>query len=204
MGFIDEISKMLGGHIQTMDKHLQFHGAALHQRLHSIEHAISDLGRPDFGDKYFRIVVKKKIEAGEIGTAIELYTVPINEIFLIQSIAADGVQEKSPAYILNSNGILIESIIKEGLGFEGIGGNQVLLPGETLELVPRAAGSINCVITVVRKVLPSSPMNFDKGIGTERVSPRTLHDPRRDEILSRTSTYVEQPAEIAPTEGHTG
>lgn len=202
MGIWDGLSEILGPHIAKMDEHLAFHTAAIHGKLGAIERAVSDLGRGDIGNKWQRIVINRKFAENE---EFEVATVPINEIFLIQAISSDGVQEKSPPYVILANGILLESIVKEGLGFEGIGGNQVGLPGERLSVIARAAGSINCVITFIRMPYPTTGVSFDRGKGTERTSARNTHEISRDAIAERIpQTYAEPAPQTIGSEGRTG
>lgn len=202
MGIWDGLSEVLGPHVERFNQNMGFHTAAIHNKLHAIENAVFDLGRGDIGNKWQRIVVNRKFLSGE---DFEVGTVPINEIWLIQAVSADGVQEKSPAFVILANGILLESIIKEGLGFEGIGGNQVGLPGERISVTARAEGNINCVITFIRRQYPVSPVNYDTGKGTKRAAMRNTHEVSRDEIAHRLpDTYAEPPPQTIASEGRTG
>ncbi len=202
MSLFENLSEALKPHTDKLSNDAAFHMAALHAKLGSIERAVFDLQRGDIGNKWQRFQIKRKFAEGE---NFEVGTCPINEIWLIQAIAADGVQEKSPAFVILSNGVLIESVIKEGLGFEGVGGNQAVFSGEILSITARAEGSINCVITVIRRPLPVPPIMTDYGKGTERFSPKAIHNPERDEIQAKLDTVYEsrEPA-IAATEGREG
>lgn len=196
------LKEALDPHVKTATEHTAFHMAALHTKLGAIENAVHDLGRGDIGDKWFRVVIKKTFAAAE---TVELFQCPLNEMFLIQCISSDGVQEKTPAFVLEANGVLIESIIKEGLGFEGIGGNQVLLPGEVLAVTSRAAGSINCVITGIRRVTPVIPTSADIGKDVRRSAMRNTHEVSRDAIAERIpQTYQEPSPQTLASEGRTG
>ena len=201
MGFFDGLTEALAPHSEKLRQDMLFHGTAIHGKLHAIERAIFDLGRGDIGNKWQRFSVQRKFAEAE---DFEVGTCPVNEMWLIQAISSDGVQEKSPAYVVLANGILLESVVKEGLGFEGVGGNQVVMPGERLSITARASGNLNCVITVIRRQYPTTPTMTDMGRDADRYSPRSTHDPARDEITSRTGQFVEQPSELAPTEGRTG
>jgi hypothetical protein len=201
MSIIDQLSAALTPHREAMQEHLAFQGVALHNRLHAIEQAVNDLGRGDIGNKWQRIVTNKTLTSGE---DVELGICPINEIWLIQAIASDGVQEKSPPFVVLANKVLIASIIKEGIGFEGIGGNQILLPGERLSVVARETGAVNFTITFIRRPYPGVKIPTDMGRSAERFSPRSTHDTGRDEIASRTDRYSEQAPELAATEGRRG
>lgn len=202
MTLMQSLRDALTPHVNTLVDHGAFHAAAIHNKLSAIEKAVSDLGRGDIGNKWQRIVIKKAFAGAE---TVELIQCPLNEIMLIQSISSDGVQEKSPAFILEANGILIESIIKEGLGFEGIGGNQVLLPGEVLSVTSRAAGNVNCVITVIRQPIPMNPVSADVGHDVRRASMRNTHETSRDAIAERMpQTYQEPTPQTISSEGRTG
>jgi hypothetical protein len=202
MSIWNGLSEAMDPHIKSTQAAATLHMAALQTRLHSIERAVSDLGRGDIGNKWQRFSVRRKFLAGE---QFEVGTCPINEIWLLQALSSDGVQEKSPAYVIEANNVLIESIIKEGLGFEGIGGDQVILPGEIMTMTARAEGNINCTITIIRRAYPVSHIAFDKGKDTDMYSPRNTHEDERDVIMSRTGLWREPGiAEIAPTEGRAG
>jgi hypothetical protein len=196
VGLFDSFSEALAPHASKLNDTLAFHSAAIHNKLHAIEVAVSDLGRGDIGNKWQRFSIQKKLESG---VEFEIGVCPVNEMWLIQSISSDGVQEKSPPFVILANGILIESIIKEGLGFEGIGGNQVVMPGEKLSIIARETGNVNCVITIIRREYPVQKKLTDMGKDTDRYSPKAMHDPARDEIESRTGQYTEQQAELAGT-----
>jgi hypothetical protein len=198
MGIWEGLSEAILPHREKMKQDAAFHMAALHNKLHAIESAVHDLGRGDIGDKWQRFQIKKKFASGEDE---EIGTCPMNEIWLIQAISSDGVQEKSPAFIIEANELLIESVIKEGLGFEGISGNQVVMPGEELSITARAEGNINCVITLIRREYPVAKKLRDMGKGTEFYSPKAIHDVQRDEIMSRLDQYGAREHALAPTEG---
>lgn len=198
MGIWDGLSEAILPHREKVRQDAALHVTALHNRLYAIENAVHDIGRGDIGDKWQRFQVKRKFAAGEDE---EVGTCPMNEIWLIQAISADGVQEKSPAFVIEANEVLIESVIKEGLGFEGISGNQVVMPGEELTITARAEGNINCVITLIRREYPVIKKLRDMGRSTERYSPKAIHDVNRDEILSRLDQYGPREHAISPTEG---
>lgn len=200
MGIWEGLSEALKPHTDKLGQDAAFHTAAIHNKLHAIELAVRDAGRGDIGDKWQRFQIKKRFASGEDE---EIATCPMNEIWLIQAISSDGVQEKSPAYVIEANEVLIESVIKEGLGFEGISGNQVVMPGEELTITARAEGNINCVITVIRREYPVIKKARDMGRGTELFSPRQTHNVERDEILSRLDQYGSREGAIAATEGRT-
>lgn len=180
---------------------LQIHAINIANRIRDLESAVSDLGRGDINDHWQRIQVKKTFAGAEI---IELGVCPRNEIWLIQAIAADGVQEKSPAFTLEAENVLIMSVPKEGLGNEGIGGDQAILTGERLFMNVRAAGSINCTITFIRQQKPEKAVIKDMGRGTEQYSPNNTHEVSRDLIESRSGLWTEPAPETAATEGRTG
>lgn len=197
MGIFKDLSDALKPHSDKLNATIALERAALDGRLQRIEAAMSDLGRGDIGNKWQRFVVngKLKAELKEIGTC------PINEMWLIQAIAADGVQEKSPPCVLLASGVLIESIIKEGLGFEGVGGNQVLLPGEVLSILPREEGSYNISILIIRRPLPVIPTATQYGRDADVFGTKGTHDENRDMIAARLGPYPEQPAIVEASEG---
>jgi hypothetical protein len=99
---------------------------------------------------------------------------------------------------------MLESVIKEGLGFEGIGGNQVVLPGEQLTITARESGNVNCTITIIRQLIPTNRVMADYGKGTEVHSPKQIHDIARDEIAQRIpDLYGPREGVNVPTEGLT-
>lgn len=197
-GLFASLREAIRPHAENLNGEIALQGARLHSRLARIEGAVSDLARGDIGDNWQRFVVRGKKKAEEI----ELGICPLNEIWLIQSIASDGVQEKSPACVLLVNGILLESVIKEGLGFEGISGNAVVLPGESLTFLAREEGNFNLVVTLIRRQIPVVTLQ-DKTRdipSSDRHPPRSIHEPERDAILGRVQ-YTESPPEVAATEG---
>lgn len=199
MSLFDGLREALDPHTKNLQTTLHVHFQATNTRLERIEKAVLDAGRGDIGDHWQRFQIRKKFAAAE---TVEIGACPMNEIWLIQSISSDGVQEKSPAFTIEANNILIESIIKEGLGFEGIGGNQVIMPGETLFVTSRAEGNVNCTITVIRRLLPVVPIVADMGKDTEQYSPKNTHEISRDAIgQTLASVYQEGPPQLAPTEG---
>lgn len=201
MGLFDGLAEIIDPHVREARAQIALHAQSLDMRLQGIEKQVSNLGRGNFGDKWQRFVIKRKFTENE---TYEVGVCPINEIWSIQAIATDGVQEKSPSFIIMANGVLLETVNKEGLGYEGIGGNQVVLPGERLEVLARAEGNINCVITVIRMKDADVPLPTEYGRSSEQFSPKATHEIARDEIASRTDQYTEPAPAVAATEGHRG
>lgn len=197
-GFFQGMSESLSPHAKKLNDTISIQGAAIYAKLHAIERATLDVGRGDLGDHWDRILIKQKMKAGETIIPRE---VPLNEIFLIQCIASDGVQEKSPPFVITANGLLVESVVKEGLGFEGISGNQVFMPGEKVEVTAREEGNINCVITIIRRLMPVEKATTQLGRGTEFFSPNNTHEIARDVIMSPNGEWTEPQPETAETEG---
>lgn len=201
MGLFDGLAEALDPHSKKWQHMFSLHMQGVNNRLEAIERATSDLGRGDIGNHWQRFQIKRKFESGE---EFEIGICPANEMWLIQSISSDGVQEKSPPYVLLANGLLIESVIKEGLGFEGVGGNQVVMKGERFSILAREAGSINCVVTIIRRTLPVSEWQYDNGRANKQVAGKNTHEIDRDAILARTLQYREPAAEVRPSEGRSG
>ncbi len=200
MGVFDGLSEALHPHVNALNDTISVHGAAIYGKLHAIEKASLDLARGDIGDYWDRILLKKKMATGE---TVVLREVPLNEIFLIQAIASDGVQEKSPAFAIFANNMLIQAVPKESVGFNGVGGDQIFLPGEKVEINAREEGNINCVITIIRRVLPVEKASTQYGRETEVFSPNNTHEIARDVIMSPNGVWSEPAPEVAKGEGLT-
>jgi len=198
MSMFDGLREALTPHRQKLEASAHVHFAGVNHRLQKIEQAVFDLGRGDIGNRWQRFQVKRNFTGAE---TIELAQVPVNEMWLIQAISSDGIQEKSPAFVIESGGVLIESVIKEGIGFEGIGGDQVFMPGEEITVTTRGAGKVNCTITIIRRQLPSPTIVEDRGPSAERYSERNVHEVGRDVIMSPNGIWGEVPPEVSPTEG---
>jgi hypothetical protein len=198
MSFFDGLSEALAPHTNKLNDTIAVHGSAIYAKLHAIEKANSDLARGDIGDHWDRIIIKRHFEAEENFVVRE---VPLSEIFSIQAIVVDGIKEKSPAFIILGGGVMIHSVIKEGIGFEGIGGDQIFLPGEKVEVQAREAGNINCVITVIRRLSPVEKAAQQMGRGTEFYGPHNVHEVSRDVIMSRNGLWTEPQPEVAAEEG---
>ena|SRR5271165_200912 len=189
MGFIDEVNKQLTPHATKLNTTIASASAFLHSKLDSIEQAIRESASADWNDHWFRISVKRKLKA----EPIELAEVPINEIWAVYSIVTDGIQEKSPAFVVTADGPLIFSVIKEGIGGETPGGDIVILPGESLIIIPREEGNFSFTITVIRRQIPTRAITPATGRNVPAVEPINVHDPERDIITSKTGIYGELP-----------
>jgi hypothetical protein len=196
MGFIDELGKMLRPHSMALNQNIQQQGSLIHSILDSIEDAIRYA--PTVEDRWERIRFYKELAAEEM---VELREVPVDEIWLIQAIVADGVHAKSPPGVIQANGLLISSLIKEYAGTEKIGADVVALPGEIITLTAREKGTFSFVIHLIRKEYPQAKRKAATGSSYERVAGINTHDPQRDVIESRTGQYLELPGETRNAEG---
>src|SRR2546430_4870921 len=190
MGLLDDISNILTPHASRLNQTIASTGVFLHSKLDAIEEAIRESAQADWNDRWFRLNFKKKIKGEE-----ELAECPVNEIWAIQAITVDGLQEKSPAFIvLLDQRILLFSVIKEGLGTENVSGNIVVLPGETISILAREEGAFSFTIHMLRHKIQVKPTMQHSRAG-ELVQGRNTHDPERDIIRSKTGIYVGSPRE---------
>lgn len=201
MGLFDGLAEVLHPHATKLNDTISLHGANISNKLDRIASAKGDQERGDVGDNWHRVNFKHTFSGEE---EQELASPKKNEIYLIQSIVADGIFNKSPAFLILADGAMIASGIKEAVGAENFGGDAVILPGETAVVLARAAGTISLTMTVIRRKLPVVPRvarQFDNP-SSDRITPVNTHDPARDIIESRTGQYVEHPPESA-SEGRT-
>lgn len=195
MGFLDDIEDRLTPHLQGTTEQLRSHAALIYNKLDLIHQATSDLGRPDFGDFYFSIVQRAKFPVGKT----DIGAVPTNEIWLVQAVTVNGIVNKTPTFLIESNGIMRMAVIKEGIGTESLGGNIALLPGEVITINNQGAeeGTIHLTMTVIRKQLPKRPIPA-ASVGAEPLIGKNTHEIERDVIASPTDIWVEPPGEIVP------
>jgi hypothetical protein len=194
MSVIDSLQEAFSPHASRLNQTIANAAVIIDKRLKIIERA---LVREDIYEHWQRFIIKRKFSSGEEFIVAEA---PMNEMFAIQAISSDGVQEKSPAYVILANGILIESVIKEGLGFEGVSGSQVVLPGETLSIVARAEGNINCVFTVIRKPYTYQPLPRHAANNVPLLQGSNTHEPERDLIATAQDRWQESPRETGTVE----
>lgn len=197
MGVFDELGRILKPHSDRLNANIATEGGLIHGKLQGIQNAIDDLGRPDFGDHWFRIPLRGKLAA----ELIELGTVPMNEIWAVQAIALNGKVLKTPALTILASGAIVFAAEAEKNEYENISGNIVFLPGERVELLPGAEGVFSGAISLIRRQIPDKPRRVQQGANTEHVESTNTHDPQRDVIESRTGTYRELPAEVTHGEG---
>ena len=105
--------------------------------------AITEITPDEF---WHRICIK-----GELEGTRELGVVPVNQKWSFQSIATNGVENKSPAFKLLVNEYLLVAVDKEGVGQESFDGNMAALPGEVLFLVLSGKGKYEITITFIRE-----------------------------------------------------
>jgi len=187
MGLLDELDKVLKPHSHRLNENLATQGNLIHGRLEGIQNAVDDLGRPDFGDHWFRIPLRGKLAA----EPIELGTVPMNEVWAVQAIAINGQVLKTPAFTLQGSGAIVFAAEKEKNEYQNISGNIVFMPGERVELIPAAEGVFAATISIIRRQIPDIPRRAQMGHSAERIEATNTHEPSRDVIESRTGQYVE-------------
>lgn len=197
MGFIADLTDGLAPHVDKLNSNLALHGTLIHGRLRGIQDAVDDLNRPDFGDKWIRFAINKKVPSKE---PIQIGTVPMNEAWEFQAITLNGIQRTSPHFLLLANGIMVGSYVKEGIGTETIGGDQVLSPGEELTIENQEAeGIVQATLMFTRIQIPTVPRPTTGESGIDGLMPRNTHEPNRDIIPGREpGTYIENPSELKP------
>lgn len=189
MGIYDEIRNILAPHANSLNKTIAVTGMAISNKLDLIEKKASDAFKPDVGDKWIRFNIKKEFAGAETE---ELGEVPQNEIWKVHALVVDGIQEKSPAFIITgSSSVLFFSVIKEGVGTETVGGDLVLLKGERLAITTRGSGKISATLHLIRMKVPTVPFHDVTGEPEGALEPINTHDPKRDVIMSETGQYTE-------------
>lgn len=195
MGIFKDLSDALHPHAERLNATIALERAALDGRLQRIEGAVSDLGKGDIGNKWQRFVVKGKLKAEER----EIGVCPPNEIWLIYFLASDGEKEKSPAAVLLASGVLLTALSKEQVLQQGVGGDQVILPGESLIFLPGAEGNYNFTILVIRRPIPTIPTATQYGRDADVFGTKGTHDENRDMIPNRVNVnYQEQAPTVDP------
>jgi hypothetical protein len=194
--FLEGLGKQLEPHAAKLNNTIAATGVMLHHRMELIEQHLSDLKRPDVGDHFFRIRITGTFKA-ERTTLAE---VPINEYWPVQYFATAGTREKTPAFTIEFNDILMLAFNKEGTGAESPGGDLVALPGEKIELVPEAEGKFEATLIVVRVRIPTNKIVPVAGLTKGRLITSNTHEPDRDLIGSATGIYTENSQETLP--GH--
>jgi hypothetical protein len=197
MGVFDELAKILSPHAHRLNENIATQGNLIHGRLGGIQNALDDLGRPDFGDKWFRIPVRGKLKA----EPLELNTVPMNEIWAVQAIAVNGKALKTPAFTILASGALVFALETEKNEYDNVSGNIIFMPGETITIVPAAEGEFSATISIIRRQVPDVAKRAQTGHSGERLAPSNTHDPARDVIESRTGEYAEPAPEVRNTSG---
>lgn len=187
MGLLDELKGIVAPASHRLNENIATQGNLIHGKLQGIQNALSDLARPDFGDHWFRIPLRGKLAA----EAIELGTVPMNEIWAVQAIAIRGLTLKTPAFTLQASGAVVFAAEKEKNEYVNVSGNIVFLSGERIELVPGAEGEFAGTISIIRMQIPDKPRRAQTGHSAERLESTNTHDPARDVIESRTGIYTE-------------
>lgn len=194
MGLIEQLSQALEPHSKRLNDTLHLQGALLHQRLAGIERNVSDLGRPDVGDKWYRIVIKGKLQPGRL----ELGEVPMNEEWMLQSIVTDGITQKTPNFIVEANNALIFASPAEFNDSRNFGGNVAFLPGEVIYITPRIEGLFYVTINLTRRRMPIASKETQLGYGADKTQAINTHDPARDVIRQRLAHVYQEIPGVPP------
>jgi hypothetical protein len=161
--FMEQLSDFLHPHTERISN-------AIIQAGHRIEQRVSHLGKPDTGDNFHHIIVKRKLSAAlkELNMGQNETDPPgptLGEIWLVRSIAVNGIPGKSPRFVIRTNtGRLIFAVVKEGMGIEIAGGDIVLTQGEVFMFEAEAEGEFDFTITINQRKLPRQIA--DAGYGT--------------------------------------
>lgn len=202
MSLLDDFVSKMTPHITRLNANIAIQGSAIRGHLERIEQHASDLGRGDIGDIYFRRRFTQALTANERAL---VNRVPLNEIWLLQSMCANGQVLKSPAFMVDASRIPVIYIVKEGGGYEGIGGNAVFLPGDEIGITTQETvgeNNLDVTFTFIRRIIPpQDKVQANLGPNAERVGGKPSHDPNRDEIAAEVGPWQESPPEIRDTEG---
>lgn len=193
MKFLDEMKAMFLPAANNLNQTIMSASVIVNHKLDLIHKAASDRGKPDIGDYTLPINFKKEVTEGE---TTEVATCPVNEIWAVQALVVDGVQEKSPAFILTiDRASMIASVIKEGVGLETIGGDIIVRRGQTISITPRTTGKVSLTIHVLRRMIPGPKHQDLTGEPGGLLEPYTTHETERDVIANPTGQWTENPPE---------
>jgi hypothetical protein len=205
MKFIDELVQSLTPHSNRLNQTIAASAVMLQTKLDKIESAVSDLGSPDVGDRWIRINFKRKLKAKE-WVELSLFgetpaEVPMNEIWAIQALISNGVEEKSPNFQIAFDEIsLVASVEKEKVGLETFGGRVVGLPGETLFIRAEAEGVVSITLHILRRRNPTvASYRHDAG-AIPLLQGRNTHEIPRDLVAASQDSYPEPPREVGTNE----
>jgi len=191
MSLIDDASNALSPHTRHLTDTVAYHGERITSCLEDIRKQQSDVGRPDTGDVFKFFIVKAKLAKENVPINLATNVVnddpgpTIGEVWLMQSICVNGLALKSPGFNLRTNtGRLLFAVVPEGMGNESVGGDVVLLQGETIIFEPTAEGSYDFTISVILRkaprAIPSSEWGGLQNEHYERDSRAFEHEPERD------------------------
>lgn len=197
MGVIEDLGNTLTPHVEKVNTTLNIHGWLLQERLQRLEDRISDLGRPSTGDFYFRRTIQGKFIEG----TTELFTTDVNEFLAVQFVTINGLTLKTPAFKINAGGVMILAYAKEGIGTETPGGDVMILPGEKVDIVMSAEGSVEGTLGMTRFFKCKQENAMDYGLSEELLSASNTHDPARDVIMSKNGEWTPTPGEVVDSGG---
>jgi len=185
MGVFDGLAELLAPHAQRLNGTIAASSAHVGTKLDDISES---LNRATALSKWFRIQIAKELPAEKQ----EIGQVPMNEVWILQSLVVDGIQNKSPAFVIEADNALIASVIKEGVGSEKF--NVAFLPGEEITITPREKGFIRAGINIIRQPIPAQnkPSQSTNTPSSDRVTPVNTHNPARDIIESQTGIYQDE------------
>ena len=197
MGFIDDLGKSLSPAAEKLNTTLNMHGWLLQERLQRLENRISDLGRPDVGDFYFRRSIQGTFPEGET----ELFTADVGEFLAVQFVTINGLTLATPAFRIMAGGVMILAFAKEGIGSEEPGGDIMIMPGEKVTINMSAAGKVEATLGMTRILKNREEVPFQTGPSEELLSSTNVHEVGRDVIASEDGQWESTPSEIVNTGG---
>lgn len=176
------VNRIIHPHAAMLGGIIGAHGARIQNRLEDIHGAISNLGRPDFDDKWQYNQFSFTGAGGPVDFATPI-VIPNDEVWLAQVLI---VETATSIVIATDGGQLRGSFTTTGPNTLSLSGNIALLPGEHIVVSSTAAAT--GTLAVIRKQM-SQAMQPRQAIGpqgNEMVSGRSnTHDPVRDNLSQK-------------------
>jgi hypothetical protein len=209
MSLMEDASRALAPHTRHLTDTLQYHGDRIYQQLSELNQE-SDVGRPDTGNAFKFIIVRKKLpaEAQPLNLITGLQNdeagPSLGEWWLLQSLVTAGAVPKSPQYNIRTNtGRLIYASNAEANDNQKYGGDVVLLQGEIFVFEPAAEGVFDFTMSVVLRKMPRQQPDAGYGVSEEHYEDqsRTQEHERERDFPGHSYVPVEDYAGLTDPQG---
>lgn len=206
MSFLDQIGEALRPHAKALGVNLQVHSDRIVRELVQTNKHLSDLGRGDYDDMWARFS-GTTIAPGIVDFQPEI-RVPLNEIWLVQSVCIAGTTTNPTFRLQNDNGQVIFSAVGGAFGgaINGdstvlVSGAIALMPGEHIQL-NELVGAGTVTVQIIRRQAPVPARAVQLGTRSESYSGKNTHEPARDfDGRSPRTGWGEDPPQTLASEG---